>query len=120
MPVLKGVIQAEGALVEIVLGWSVARARRLRLALQPVPPPVTTQAILDTGAEMTCVDSRLIQTLGLPLGGSILANLPAHGGVTIGFLHDASIIITHPSGNPRDQLVMRQVDVLEVSLAPLG
>jgi hypothetical protein len=120
MPILKGTLQIEGALVVIVLGWSVARARRLRAALRPVPPPVNAQAIIDSGAEVTCVDSSLIQVLGLPLVGTVLANLPAHGGVTASALHDASLTVVHPSGNARSNLVVGNLEVLELSLAPVG
>jgi hypothetical protein len=107
MPVLTGVFQPEGALVDFVVGWSFLHAQQLRLALRPVPPPVSTRALIDTGAEITCVDSTLIQTLGLPFAGTVLANLPAHGGLTANVLSAASLIIIHPSGNARNNLVMR-------------
>jgi hypothetical protein len=38
MPVLKGRLQNLGALVDVLLGWSDARARQLRASLRPVPP----------------------------------------------------------------------------------
>jgi len=38
VPVLKGVLQPEGALVEVQVGWSAGQARRLRQAQRPVPP----------------------------------------------------------------------------------
>ena len=120
MPVLRGTLQSEGALVDILLGWSATAAQNLRTALQPVPPSLTTRAVLDTGAEITCFDKLLIQTLGLPFGGAALANLPAHGGLTIQAKHDASLTVVHPSGNPRDNLFVKNVTVLEVPLASLG
>ena len=120
MPVLRGQLQNEGALVEVLLGWSAARAQQLRAALRPVPPPLQTRALLDTGAEVTCVDTSLIQQLGLPFGGTVPANLPAHGGLTFTALHNASLIILHPSGQTRDHLAVVNLSVLELSLAPLG
>jgi hypothetical protein len=120
MPVIKGPIQAEGALVDVELGWSASRVRQLRAALRPVPSPVRAKALLDTGAEMTCVDSPLIQMLGLPFGGTVTANVPAHGGVQFLAIHDASLIIFHPSGNPPDNLLVRDLSVLDLSLAALG
>jgi hypothetical protein len=120
MPVLRGPLQAEGALVDVLVGWSAVDAQKLRNALRPIPPAVGARTILDTGAEITCVDSALIQTLGLPFGGLSPANLPAHGGMALHAMYDASLTVLHPSGNPRDHLLVRNLKVLEISLAPLG
>jgi hypothetical protein len=120
MPILKGRLQHEGALVDVLLGWSAARAGQLRAAKRPVPPPVQARALIDTGAEVTCIEGALIQQLGLPFGVMVSANLPAHGGLTFGFLHDASVTILHPSGKPPDHLAMLNLSVLDLSLSPLG
>ena len=120
MPVLRGLLKAEGALVDIIVAWSVPGAAQLRSALRPVPPPVNARAVVDTGAEITCLHFGLIQMLGLPSAGTVLSNLPAHGGLTLSPLHDASLTIVHPSGNAHDNLVIRNLSVLELSLAPLG
>lgn len=120
MPILIEHIHSDGALVDVRIGWSVARARRLRATLQPVPPAVTARSVLDTGAEVSCLDSALVQSLGLPLGGTVLVNLPAHGGITGGVLYNVSLTIIHPSGNARDNLVVRDLAVLEIGLSSLG
>ena len=67
MPILRGILQAEGALVDAHVGWSASQAHSLRQARQPVPPALDVRALLDTGAEITCVDIVLVQQLGLPL-----------------------------------------------------
>jgi hypothetical protein len=113
-------VQSEGALVEVLLGWSAAAAQQQRASLRPVVSPVQVGALLDTGAEMSCVDVSVIQQLGLPFAGTAPANLPAHGGLTFGALHDASLTILHPSGQIRDYLIVLNLSVLELSLAPLG
>ena len=118
MPVLTGVLQNDGALVEVLLGWSAAGVRQLQAALRPVLPQLQVRALLDTGAEMTCVDTTLIRQLGLPLGGMAPANLPAHGGLTFAALHDASLTILHPSGKMSKNLAFPNVSVLELPLAP--
>ena len=120
MPILTGVLQPDGALVDLVVAWSFLHAQQLRLGFRPVPPPVSTRALIDTGAEITCVDSSLIQTLGLPFGGTVLANLPAHGGLTASVLSAASLTIVHPSGNAGNNLVIRNWSVLGLLLAGLG
>src|SRR5436190_282173 len=77
-------------------------------------------ALLDTGAETTCVDCELIRQLGLPFAGTVAANLPAHGGLTFATLHDASLTVLHPSGYSRDHLVVLNVTVLDISVSSLG
>jgi hypothetical protein len=120
MPVIKGLIQADGPIVSVALGWSALNVRTLRAALRPIPPPVDAHALLDSGAEVTCIDHSLVHTLGFPLGGFTLANVPASGGLTLGIQHDVSLTIVHPSGNALLNLVLPDVPVLELSLAPLG
>jgi hypothetical protein len=120
MPVLTAALAAEGAIVSVLVGLSAASAQALRNSLRPVPSPASTKAMIDTGAEVTCVNSALVQSLGLAFGGTVLANLPAHGGVTVGALHDANLTVLHPSGNARDNLVVQNLTVLELPLASLG
>jgi hypothetical protein len=120
MPLLRGDLQAEGALVEVQVGWSAGQARGLRQAQRPVPPPLDARALLDTGAEITCIDGVLIQQLGLPLAQLALANIPALGGLRAGAHYHASLTVVHPSGDPLQGLVLQNLLILEVSLAVLG
>jgi hypothetical protein len=106
--------------VRVALGWSAANVRQLRAALRPVPPPVDVQALVDSGAQVTCIDSTVVQTLGLPLGGFTLANIPASSGLTLGVQHDASLTILHPSGNAPLNLVLPDIPVLELAIGMLG
>jgi hypothetical protein len=120
MPVLSGTLQAEGALVEVLLGWSDAAVQAQRLALRPVPPSVQVQALVDTGAEVSCADPSLIRMLGLPLHSVTLANLPAAGGVTWSMQYEANLTIEHPAGQASLNLLMRNMLVVEVPLRSLG
>jgi hypothetical protein len=120
MPVLTGALIPEGALVNVLVGPSHSTVQGLRTTLRPVPPFISTKALLDTGAEMTCFDASLVQALGLPFGGSVPANVPAQGGLSFSALHDASLTIVHPSGKAGDNLVIRDITVLELALASLG
>jgi len=113
-------LQPAGALVDVEVGWSAVQTRRLRLARQPIPPSLGTTALLDSGAEITCLDTILVQRLSLPLAQVTLANVPALGGLRAGAHYHASITIAHPSGDPRQALVVANLLILEVSLATLG
>jgi hypothetical protein len=107
-------------LVDIQVGWSTSQAHSLRLAQQPVLPPSDARALLDTGAEVTCVDTSLLQQLGLPLAQVALANVPAVGGLTAGAHYHAGLTVVHPSGDPHQELVFQTLLILELPLAGLG
>jgi hypothetical protein len=120
VPILKGRLQPEGAVVDVQVTWSAGQARQLRQAQRPVPPSLDAGALVDTGAEITCVDGALIQQLALPLAQLALANVPALGGLRIGAHYHAGIVIVHPSGAPGTSLVVPDLLILEVPLAGLG
>jgi hypothetical protein len=120
MPTIIGPVDPDGAFVSVLVGVSAATATSLHMALRPVPAPVSARALLDTGAEMTCVDVALIRHLQLPWIGMVPANLPAHGGVTFGSISDAGLTIVHPSGRASDNLILRNHQILELPLAHLG
>jgi hypothetical protein len=90
------------------------------MALQPVPPPVQVRAILDTGAEATCLDTAVVGALGLPFGGATLANVPAAGGMLARSQHDARVTILHPSGDPKLHFTVPSLLLIELHLRSLG
>jgi hypothetical protein len=120
MPTIIDTVTSQGAMVDIRIGLSATQIQRLRAALRPIPQPITARALVDTGAEMTGVDSSLVQPLGLPARGSSMVNLPAHGGLNFSFLYDATVTIVHPSGIANQDLVVSSIAVLELPLAPLA
>src|SRR5690349_16255464 len=98
MPILTGRIEADGALVDILIGWSRPQVQRLRATGRPVPAPVPLRALLDSGAECTCVEPQAVAPLALPVKGISLANVPAATGLGPAAQHDASLTVLHPSG----------------------
>jgi hypothetical protein len=97
MPTLSSRLEPAGALVDLEIGWSAGSVRAQRAALLPIPPPVNARALIDSGAESTCVDSRLINALGPVVRGYKLVNLSAAGGTTVGAEYEVSITVKHPS-----------------------
>jgi hypothetical protein len=120
VPILRGDLQPEGALVEVQVGWSAGQARQLRQAHRPVPPALDARALLDTGAEITCLDTVLVQQLGLSLAQLALANVPVLAGLRAGVHYHASLTVVHSSDDPGQALVFQNLLVLEVPLAGLG
>lgn len=120
MPRLSGILEPEGALVAVEVRLTRSEVRRLRHAGRPIPGPVSSRALLDTGAECSCVDPQAVVTLALPLKSIGLANVPALGGLTPISQVDASLTVVHPSGDPWLNLVIGDLPLAEVPLAALG
>src|SRR2546428_3839780 len=120
MPILSALLEAEGALVDVLVGVSDASVRSLRTSLRPIPAAIRARALIDTGAEATCLDSSIVIGLGLPVAGFSFANLPSAGGLTIGTQHDANVTVVHPSGNAGHNLEFRDVLIIDLALTNLG
>lgn len=80
------------------------------------PQPVPAVALIDTGADITCLDSSLPPQLHLPVSSPLLANIPGAGGLRIASQYDVSLRIVHPTGNTLLDLVISDLIVLDVSL----
>src|SRR5947209_6087632 len=71
-------IDAEGALVDAVVGLAAADAQALRSAGHPVPSGIPVRALVDSGAEVSCVVPQIMAPLvasGLLPGRFVFANL---------------------------------------------
>jgi hypothetical protein len=65
MPTLTGLITADGALVNVLIGVSEARRQTLLRVGFPVPAPSAVRAVLDTGSFITLADAPAIAVLGV-------------------------------------------------------
>ena len=112
----------DGPIIALTLGLSWADIQALRMAGRPVPAPVAVQALIDTGAEASCVDPSVLAPLitGVPPGRFVFANVPAASGVTPAGEYTVSLTVVHPSGNRRANLVLANQPVVEVPLGALG
>lgn len=120
MPRLTLPVESAGALVEVAIGWSRGAVRTARHSGRPIPPAIHGHALIDTGADTSCLDAALIQQLGLPFGGLSMVNVPALGGVTFAPTHDVSLTVLHPSGNHALDLVLSDLLVFDLDLGALG
>ena len=120
MPQLTGPLLADGALIEVRIGLDRAEIQKLRFALRPVPQPKHLRALVDSGAEATCLDSTLIQSLGLAWSGPTQANVPAISGLVFASLYRAGITILHGSGQSAMNFDVGDIAVCELALGSLG
>jgi Aspartyl protease len=117
MPTIADTLGSDGALVRVEIGISQRRRHELFAARSPVPPPLTMTGLIDTGAEMTCIDARAARRLGLsPRRGATAVNVPGAGGLTLTLSYDVDLTVLHPSGNSADHLVVTDLEVADVAL----
>jgi hypothetical protein len=120
MAVLHGTLTpADGPVLSVRLALTRPEAARRRRTGQTVAPPVDVTAIIDTGAEVTCVDPSVGRRLAATPLAPGLTNLPAAGGVGPSVRYDLQLIIGHSSGAIRP-LDVPDLRVYEVSLTHLG
>jgi hypothetical protein len=120
VPVINGILQADGAVVEILVAPSRSKVQALQMAGSPIPAAVAARAVVDTGADCTSIDPQVLRPLGLPVKAFTLANMPAAGGRTLATQYDISLTILHPSGDRRLHLVIHDLLVVELPLGVLG
>jgi hypothetical protein len=117
---LTGVIQVRGAVVDIHVELTRADVRKWRQKLLPIPPHQLVRALIDTGADSTCLDPAIISALALPAASGGLVNVPAAGGLIGSTYHRAKLTLPHLSGNRADDLVILDMLVCEVPLRIVG
>ncbi len=61
------VLQTRGPVVQVTVGVADVVAHQLAAAGQNVPQPIAGQALIDTGASVTCIDDQIAQQLQLPV-----------------------------------------------------
>jgi hypothetical protein len=120
MPILKGLIESDGMLLDLRVALGATQAQKKRSAGQPLPAPIQIRALVDPGADCTCIDPSALAPLTPNATGVTLANVPSVGGLASVIQYDVSLTLIHPSGDARKDLVLRDHPVIELALGPLG
>lgn len=110
----------DGPRVRIRVHLSRAELRTRRMARQPIPGPLEMWALIDTGAECSCVDAAVVRRLELPPYKTTFANAPGLGGLGFAPLREAALTLLHPSRDPNLNLVFSALSVTELDLGILG
>lgn len=100
MPLATQPVPVEGPIVEVLVGVTPSQRQRLLSSGQPVPSPVRSRALIDTGSSQSCIDTQLISALGLEVAGQKQFFSPTPTGVGQTFdIYDASLTLLHPETN---------------------
>lgn len=110
----------DGPMVKVRIHFALADRRKFQAAGQTVPRPIEVRALIDTGAETSCVDKRAAARLGLPPLKITFTNAPAVTGLGFDVRVMAEMTVVHPSGNPGDDLVIDELEISELDLSAVG
>lgn len=120
MAIAHGILTvADGAVITVRFALPRAvLARRLR-AGAAIPGPLSVPALLDTCAQVTCVDPSVIARLGASPALVTMANLAAMSGLAPTLRYELALTVGDPA-TATSLLEVPDLEVLEVPLAGLG
>ena len=98
MPQITAPLQHAGALVNVVVGLCRQDVRILRQALRPIAQPMAIEAILDTGAEATCLDDQGI----VNLDSAALDSVDPNSVIWVGLQADTNLASEHVPQESRE------------------
>src|SRR5260370_31450691 len=84
--------------LKVLVGHDFRHQRTLLAAGQPLPRPVWTLGVIDTGSNVTCVTAAVLQKLGLVFTGQVASHTAA--GQVIVNLFEVSLSIPPPGNLP--------------------
>ncbi len=79
MPHFTQTISNEGPLLDVNINASIERLRALQDSGQPIPNAITVKGLVDTGASTTCIDTSVVEALGLETKGDVAVITPSTG-----------------------------------------
>jgi hypothetical protein len=111
-------IDAEGYIVEVMVGLNGAGTAKLLAAGQPVPAPILLRGAIDSGTDVTCVDAQVLNRFGLSPIHQLTSTTAA--GVIPANLYEVSFGIPRVGRLTAPLLVLDQLVVMELMQAPQG
>ena len=116
MPHLTLALNADGMIVEAVLGLNGPATAGLVQAGQAIPRPVKVRALLDCGTDVTAIAPRVFQQLGV--GSFASGSSQTTGGVFPIKLYRVSLTIYGASGPAGPALVLTDLPVSALTVPP--
>jgi Aspartyl protease len=113
MPHLTHDISSDGFALTVLIGRNGRDTAALVNARQPVPAPVTVRAIIDSGADISCIAPRVAQQLGLPVIGQVQTQTV--GGPVNARLFEVGLSIPRAGNLMGPVLVLDQLHVMELT-----
>jgi hypothetical protein len=118
MPHVTLPIASDGFIVQVMVGLNGAGTAKLLAAGQPIPAPILLRGAIDSGTDVTCVDSQVLKRLGLSLIRQMTSTTAA--GVITADLFEVSFGIPRTGSLTAPLLVLDQLIVMALVQAPPG
>jgi hypothetical protein len=110
----------DGPRVRVRIELTRAEEKLPRASAQAIPQPVEIWALIDCGAECSCVDGGVVRRLNLPAYKFSFVNAPALSGIGFESVREAILAVLHPSNDPNLELVFPSLHLTELDLGTLG
>jgi hypothetical protein len=116
MPHFTFPITRDGYTLDVLIGLKATLVRSLLASGQPIPPPLSARALLDTASDKTAVAVRLLRQLGITPRGPVRTQTA--GGTVLVQLYEVSLSIPNPTGARTPMLTHPELVVTEFLHAP--
>jgi hypothetical protein len=117
MPVLSGIVDRLGAMLDVKIMQSPQFVAALKTKNLAFAPPVVARGLIDTGASISAIDRRLVSVLGLQTRGTTAIHTPTTGtAYEIRNLYDVCLIL----GESQPQSLALVLPVIESEFASQG
>jgi hypothetical protein len=122
MPILTGALHRDGpAAVEVEIAVPAALARFFLARGQSVPAAARVPALIDTGADVSCIDPSVRHALGLTPSRTTRVVTPRSGPVPLTRRsYRVDLTVLHTSGHPPNNLVRTRLLVVEAVIGHTG
>jgi len=87
---------------------------------QVVPSPIEVDALIDSGADISCVDPSVLVGLNPTVKTVIPTNVPAISGLGYSSQYIVDMTVLDPGGNPINNLSFRDSTLTEINLNTIG
>lgn len=118
---IRGIVGPDGPTVrvEVAVGRTVKKA--LLAAHRPIPQPITVTALIDTGADVSCLDTPALARIALQRRRAFL-RVNAPGTTTWPYqpAYFAGLTVLHSSGRASDNLSIPDLLIVDVALGLAG
>lgn len=121
MPILNGhLTSSDGAFIAVRITPTRQDLARRRRSGQVAPQAEEVSALVDTGAEVSCIDRAVANRLGLVPKQYGTMHAPVVGGGTFAPFYEIEFTVPHPTTPVAQFLVIPDLDVAEIDLGGLG
>lgn len=114
---IRGIVGPDGPTVRVDVSVGRTVKKALLAAHRPIPQPITVTALIDTGADVSCLDTPALARIVLQRRRAFL-RVNAPGAATFPYqpAYFAALTVLHPSGRTSDNLSIPDILIVDVAL----